>query len=293
MIEAIQFWNEPNNLSHWDYTLDPDWSIFAQMVLYASEEVRREAPKVKQVLGGLSPLDPDFGDLMRRHGVADAMDVIALHGFPLDWNLWQIDEWPAKIAELKEVAGRPIWVTEVGASSFGAEEVQLFGLRRTMELLLPIVPKVHWYSLFDLPVEKGAVTRHKESEGSAYYRHFYFGLLRQDGTPKMAMKEFPPEAGICQWIDYDDDNMLDAVCSWLPRLGVRVLRTGISWADWHRPNAECWFDRMMSRLSRFDLTVTLCFTPPSRGLVSSHTSPPQDVGEYSYFCRQVARRYAS
>lgn len=292
MIEAIQFWNEPNNLSHWDYTLDPEWTTFAQMVLYSSEEVRREAPQITQVLGGMSPLDPDFVDLMNRLGVSEAMDVIALHGFPLDWNLWQIDEWPAKIEEMQSAAGKPVWVTEVGASSFGAEEVQLFGLNRTMELLLPLVPRIHWYSLFDLPAHKGAVTRHRESEGSAYYRHFYFGLLRSDGTPKKAMNHFPPEAGICQWVEYEDDAMVEAICTWLPRLGIKAPRTGISWADWHRPDASAWFDRMIAGLDRFDLTVTLCFTPPSRGIVPSHTSPPQDVGEFAYFSRQIARRYA-
>lgn len=293
MLQAIQFWNEPNNLSHWDYTLDPEWSAFSQMVLYASREVRREAPGLTQVLGGLSPLDPDFAELMGRTGVSAAMDVIALHGFPLDWNLWQINEWPEKIRQMREITGRTIWVTEVGASSFGAEEVQLFGLQRTAELLTPLVPVIHWYSLIDLPVHKGAVTRHKESEGSAYYRHFHFGLLRSDETPKLALRHFRPDLGICQWIEYEDDDMLELVCRWLPRLGVRVLRTGISWADWHRPNSHVWFDRMMSTLSRFDLTATLCFTPPSRGIVPNHTSPPQDVGEFAYFCREVARRYGN
>ncbi len=293
MLEAIQFWNEPNNLSHWDYTLDPDWSIFAQMVKYASKEVRADAPQITQLLGGLSPLDPAFVELMQRQGVLDMVDVVALHGFPLDWNLWQIDEWPEKIAEMRTAAGKPVWVTEVGASSFGAEEVQLFGLQRTAELLLPLLPRVHWYTLIDLPNHKGAVTRHKESEGSAYYRHFYFGLLRSDGVPKTALQHFPPEMGICQWIEYGDQEMVDLVCSWLPRLGVKTLRTGISWADWHRPGATYWFDSMMAALSRFDLTVTLCFTPPSRGIVAHHTSPPRDVGEYAYFCWEVARRYGN
>ncbi len=291
MIEAIQFWNEPNNLSHWDYTLDPDWSIFAQMVKYASREVRNEAPQISQLLGGLSPLDPAFVELMGRHGVLEMVDVMAIHGFPLDWNLWQLDEWPSKIAEMQAAAGKPVWVTEVGASSFGAEEVQALGLQRTAELVLPMVPRTHWYTLIDLPNHKGAVTRHKESEGSAYYRHFYFGLLRSDGTPKKALEHFPPEMGICQWIEYGDEAMVDLVCSWLPRLGVKALRTGISWADWHRPDAPRWFDKMMAPLSRFDLTVTLCFTPPSRGIVPNHTSPPQDVGEFAYFCWEVARRY--
>ena len=39
MIEAIMFWNEPNNKSHWDFQLDPDWSQFAQMVSLAADAV--------------------------------------------------------------------------------------------------------------------------------------------------------------------------------------------------------------------------------------------------------------
>jgi beta-xylosidase len=33
MIEAAMIWNEPNNKSHWDPELDPDWSMFADMVI--------------------------------------------------------------------------------------------------------------------------------------------------------------------------------------------------------------------------------------------------------------------
>ncbi|MGI5836855.1 MAG: beta-xylosidase, partial [Chloroflexota bacterium] len=104
MIEAIQFWNEPNNLSHWDYTIDPNWDAFSTMVHYASNEVRKEAPSLTQVLGGLSPLDPGFVDLMRRQGVLERVDVLALHGFPLDWNLWPINEWPEKVVEMQHLA---------------------------------------------------------------------------------------------------------------------------------------------------------------------------------------------
>lgn len=63
-------------------------------------------------------------------GVLDQVDVVALHGFPLDWNHWSIDEWPRKIAEIAAVTSKRIWVTEVGASSFGAEEIQEFCLLR-------------------------------------------------------------------------------------------------------------------------------------------------------------------
>jgi beta-xylosidase len=116
--------------------------------------------------------------------VLEHVDVVAVHGFPLDWNLWSIHEWPQKVAEIEAVVSLPVWVSEVGVGSFGAEEVQVFGVEKTAELLLGRVPRVYWYSLFDLPKAWGATTRHKEAEGSSYYRHFYMGLIREDGTPQ-------------------------------------------------------------------------------------------------------------
>ena len=31
MIEAVKLWNEPNNMSHWDFELDEGWRIFSEM----------------------------------------------------------------------------------------------------------------------------------------------------------------------------------------------------------------------------------------------------------------------
>ncbi len=290
MIEAIKFWNEPNNLSHWDFQLDQEWREFSQMTSLAAEAVRELCPGVHLVLGGISPIDERFIRLLASYGLLERLDAVAVHGFPLDWNHWRIDEWPDKLAEIEAVTHLPVWVTEVGVSTFGADEVQVFGLQRTTELLLGRTERIFWYSLFDLPPAWGATTRHKESEGSAYYRHFYMGLVRADGTPKPALRHFDPAMGICQWFHFEDHRLADAV-QWLRRLGVKKLRTGISWADWHRPNALAWFDRQMAALSEFDLTLTLCFTPPSRGRRACHTSPPLDLREFAWFAAEVVRRY--
>jgi beta-xylosidase len=291
MVEAVMLWNEPNNLSHWDFKLDPDWSRFAEMVILAAKAVRRMNPELPIVLGGISPIDPNFIGNMKAQGVLDAVDVVAVHGFPLDWNHWQIHDWPNKLDEIRAVTDKPIWVSEAGVSSFGAEEVQEFGLRRTAELLLPIVERVHWYSLMDLPATWTATTRHKEAEGSAYYRHYYMGLVRDDGTPKLAASSFPAGVGICQWFHYEDPRLERGV-EWLRRLRVRYLRTGISWADWFRPNAETWFDRQMAALDEFDTTLTLCFTPEQLGLERHYTSPPKRPQDFADFCTWVVRRYA-
>jgi beta-xylosidase len=220
------------------------------------------------------------------------VDVVALHGFPLDWNHWSIHDWPRKLDEIHAVTDKTIWVSEAGASSFGAEEVQAFGLRKTAELLLPRVERVHWYSLFDLPASWTATTRHKEAEGSAYYRHYYMGLVREDGTPKLASREFPSELGICQWFHFEDPRLQSGV-EWLRKLGVRHLRTGISWADWFRPNSEAWFDRQMEALDEFATTLTLCFTPEHLGKTPHYTSPPQQPSQFADFTQWVVQRYVA
>lgn len=292
MIEAIMLWNEPNNLSHWDFHLDRDWKMFADMVIPAARAIRQINPDLKIVLGGMSPIDANFVRLLGSHGVLDHVDVIAVHGFPLDWNHWSIHDWPKKVAEIRAVTDKPVWVSEAGASTFGAEEVQVFGLKRTAELLLPILDRVHWYSLFDLPASWTATTRHKEAEGSAYYRHYYMGLVREDGTPKLASQHFPAGMGICQWFHFED-HRLDSAIEWLRKLNVRYLRTGLSWADSFRPDAQLWFDRQMQAIEEFTTTLTLCFTPEHLGLARHHTSPPKNAQDFVNFAVWAVSRYAS
>ena len=295
MIEAAMIWNEPNNKSHWDPQIDPDWAKFAEMGKLAARAIHQVNPAVKRVLGGISPIDAQFIRRLDGHGLIEELDVIAVHGFPLDWNLWNINEWPARIEEIKAVVpDHEIWVTEVGVGSFGAEEVQEFGVTRTAELLKGRVSRVFWYSLYDLPQAWEATTRHKEAEGSSYYRHFYMGLLKEDGTPKLGLKAFEPHAaemGLMQWFHFEDHRLQPAV-EWLKRLGVKRLRTGLSWADRFRPNALDWFDRQMEALADFDVTVTFCFTPEHLGIEPHHTSPPREPQQFADFCAEMIDRYA-
>jgi beta-xylosidase len=294
MIEAVMLWNEPNNKSHWDPELDPDWSKFADMAGLAADAVAAVNPALTRMIGGMSPIDPAFLDRMQRMGVLERMDAVAIHGFPLDWNLWQLEDWPQKIEEIRAVTDLPVWVTEVGVSSFGSEDVQAWGLSRTAELLAGRAARIHWYSLYDLPRAWEATTRHREAEGSSYYRHFYMGLLREDGSPKPALTAFerlPVPLGLMQWFHYEDHRLDDAV-AWFKRLGVRHIRTGLSWADSFRPDALSWFDRQMEALEPFEVTVTFCFTPEHEGLAPHHTSPPRDPRRFADFCAQMIERYA-
>jgi len=155
--------------------------------------------------------------------------------------------------------------------------------------------RVHWYSLLDLPRVWPATTRHREAEGSAYYRHFHMGLIREDGTPKRALdlfRRYAKRLGVCQWFHFEDERFEFAV-RWFKELGVKHLRTGLSWADSLRPNALDWFDRQMAALEGFATTVTFFFTPESKGLRPHHTSPPIETEEFADFCGAMIRRYGT
>ena len=52
MVEAVMLWNEPNNLSHWDFHLDPDWKIFAETTIAAAQAVRAVNPETRIVNEG-------------------------------------------------------------------------------------------------------------------------------------------------------------------------------------------------------------------------------------------------
>jgi beta-xylosidase len=294
VIEAAMIWNEPNNKSHWDPAIDPDWALFSEHVIRAGGAIRAINPGLTRVLGGMSPIDPQWLARIEAHGALEAVDVVAVHGFPLDWNLWPLAAWPDKIAEIRSVTDKPVWVTEVGVSSFGADEVQAFGLERTAQLLDGLAPRIFWYSLFDLPVSWGAETRHREAEGSSYYRHFHLGLIRDDGSPKPALDVYARYAdriGLMQWFHFEDPRLDDAV-AWMKRLGTRHLRTGLSWADSFRPGALDWFDRQMEALAGFDVTLTFCFTPAHLGIAPHHTSPARDSQAFADFCAWMIDRYA-
>jgi beta-xylosidase len=294
MIDSVMFWNEPNNKSHWDPEIDPDWMMFSDMVARAGQAVAAVNPSLLRVMGGISPIDPAYIRRLAAQGALDHVDVVAVHGFPLDWNLWSIHEWPQKVAEIEAVTSLPVWVSEVGVGSFGAEEVQVFGVEKTAELLIGRVPRAYWYSLFDLPKAWGATTRHREAEGSSYYRHFYMGLIREDGSPKPGLAAYAPHAaemGLMQWFHFEDPRLDDAV-RWMRDLGVRRLRTGLSWADSFRPDALGWFDRQMEALAEFEVMVTFCFTPEHLGIEPHHTSPPRDPQGFADFCAQMVERYA-
>ena len=178
-LEWVELWNEPNNLSEWDWIMDPGWAIFAEMVGGAAYWVRRLGKRT--VLGGLSPIDPDWLGLMCDYGVMAYIDAVGAHGFPgaLESG-WQ--GWAPQIEHMRETLERhgsdaEVWITETGFSTWHHD--QRGQLRAFVRAIEAPVERVYWYSMYDLDPNKPTIDGFHVDE-----REYHFGVKYADGKPK-------------------------------------------------------------------------------------------------------------
>ena len=99
------------------------------------------------------------------------------------------------------------------------------------------------------------------------------------------------DLGLVQWFPYGDVARIRRVVATLERLGVRRLRTMLSWADWCRPDGQEWIKLMVDRLDGLDVLPVLHATPPSFGEKPYTSSVPRDLGHYAYYVRWVCEAF--
>lgn len=198
-FQYIELWNEPNNLSEWDFTRDGDFSKFARMIYDAAHWAKLQGKTT--VLGGMSPIDPGWLGHMIDLGLLEVIDVIGVHGFPgtweKNWSSWS--EQIAHITALLKSRGitRRLWITEVGYSSRGhrqAEQLQVF-----LDALEAPAERVYWYGLYDLAQERPSILGLHIDE-----REYHCGIKESDGSPKLLYRllEASGPSGvreICGW----------------------------------------------------------------------------------------------
>ena len=179
-FEWVELWNEPNNLNDWDWRLDPQWLIFSEMIGAAAYWAKQRRKRI--VLGGMCPSDPHWLEMMAGRGVLGHVDAIGIHAFPESWEQdWR--GWDVLVAEIREVLARfglepELWATEVGYSTWRNDEAGqipclLHGLDAPID-------RFYWYALQDLAAERATQQGFHVDE-----RHYHFGLIRADGTPKL------------------------------------------------------------------------------------------------------------
>ena len=101
-----------------------------------------------------------------------------------------------------------------------------------------------------------------------------------------------PVLGILEWLRPGEEERAERLLVDLKTIGVTELRTGISWADWHTPGGEKWYDWLLPRLAR-ELNVLPCFhyTPPCLGIAPSECSPPRNPKQYADFLDVFISRF--
>jgi CDP-paratose 2-epimerase len=97
--------------------------------------------------------------------------------------------------------------------------------------------------------------------------------------------------GMCQWFHYEDYAAVDRCVHWMHELGARHLRTGISWADFHRPKGPAWYRWQMERLAEFDVLLSIWHTPPSIAEGGVCAGPPRRLQDFSEFVGQAIDLY--
>ncbi len=179
-FEWVELWNEPNNLSDWDWRLDPNWTIFSEMIGLAARLAREHGKKT--VLAGMAPTDPNWLNMLCQRGTLECIDAVGLHGFPGTWE-FSGESWPEKVEKINRVLGcydlsPELWLTEVGYSTWRHDEI--IQIRTLLEVLGAPLARIYWYSGFDLHPDENHQEGFHEDE-----RHYHFGLKTADGASKL------------------------------------------------------------------------------------------------------------
>lgn len=182
-FEWVELWNEPNNKIEYDFTLDYSWNKFATMITMAANWAKERGKKT--LLGGMSPIDPNWLKMMVDQGVIEKIDAVGIHGFPhvfdQQWKGWDVNI--KAVREVLENAGydKEIWISEVGFSTWQNDEVKQY--QEFKNVLNTNADRIYWYSLKDLHPKNATVGGFHLDE-----REYFFGLKKTDGTKKLLYK---------------------------------------------------------------------------------------------------------
>ncbi|GAB2762927.1 GDP-mannose 4,6-dehydratase [Salinimicrobium soli] len=182
-FEWVELWNEPNNKIEYDYTLDYSWNKFSTMIGMAAHWAKQNGKKT--LLGGMSPIDPNWLQMMIEHGLLEKIDAVGLHGFPhvfdQQWKGWDVNI--SAVRETLEKAGyeKEIWISEAGFSTWQNDEVKQY--QEFVNVLKADADRIYWYSLNDLNPKNATVGGFHLDE-----REYFFGMKKVDGTRKLLYK---------------------------------------------------------------------------------------------------------
>jgi CDP-paratose 2-epimerase len=103
-----------------------------------------------------------------------------------------------------------------------------------------------------------------------------------------------PKIGLVEWFRPGEYERVESVLAQAKALGIREMRTTVSWADWYTSQGDGWYAWLLPRLAA-DLNVLPCFlyTPPSLGIAPKFSSPPQTPKAYADFIDVMITRFGN
>lgn len=109
---------------------------------------------------------------------------------------------------------------------------------------------------------------------------------------RRAAKSSAPQVGLVEWFRPGEYERVESVLANARILGIKEIRTGISWAEWHASEGDGWYAWLLPRLGR-EARILPCvrYTPPSLGLVPKFSSPPLVPKTYADFIDVMITRF--
>ncbi|MEZ2410678.1 SDR family NAD(P)-dependent oxidoreductase [Bosea sp. RCC_152_1] len=216
-VRDIELWNEPNNLLDWDWREDHDWQLFCEMIGGAAYWIQHRGWRA--VLGGPSPFDAHWLDLMGQRGVLNVVSAVGFHGFPGTWDseaaVWR--GYDQHIAEARAVLARynpacELWITEAGYSTWRNDEAEQ--VRRFREAQAAPAERLYWYGWQDIP-------RDVPVQEGLYFdlRHYHLGVTDAEGRPKLLRRLLETQSSV------ELDGVLPTASQRSPHRGLRPVET--------------------------------------------------------------------
>lgn len=98
--------------------------------------------------------------------------------------------------------------------------------------------------------------------------------------------------GFVEWFRPGDTRHAEEAIAGMDAAGIRFLRTQLSWAEYHTPQARDWYDWLLPKLgARFNLMVCVHYTPPSISRTGRSSGPPRRLRDYADFIDVMLTRY--
>ena len=235
-----------------------------------------------------------FIELLAGYGVLDSVDIVAVHGFPLDWNHWQHLRVAEEARRDPRRGRRQAGLGERG----GSLVVRRRGGAAVRTAAAPPNCCCRWWSactgtassICRRPGRPPRGTRKPKAAPTT-------GTTTWDCSATTARRSwrrrsFPAGMGVCQWFHFEDHRL---------ELGVRAAARAGSACGANRHQLGGLVPSGLGGVVRPpDVGAggiryhrsRLCFTPEHLGVAPHYTSPAKDPADFAEFARWAVLRYA-